>query len=250
MKQLMMAVAVHGVVCIPAAHLQPLALKEFAERWGTTLKLPPCFAFNAQVPGLPEVARVGNVQPDGTIQANHSAAEDWHHDGDFWPVGQNHILNFLCAVEVPSRGGRTGFLDTRRAFLALTGEERLKLEGAFTCVHAGEIEDFKGAAASEMVMGDVAHKVFQKNPLTNEISLYLPPQSNSGIQAADGTRIGDSTDFIRKIEQDPNQGIFEFDWAKGDLLIWDNTTTMHRSMGGYLDEARLLHRCQARLEMI
>jgi alpha-ketoglutarate-dependent taurine dioxygenase len=245
-KQLMMAVALHGVVCIPAAHLEPVALKEFADRWGETLQLPPGLAFNAQIPGLPEVARVGNIKPDGTILANHSAAEYWHHDGDFWPVGQNHIINFLCAVMVPTRGGRTGFLDTRKAYLSLSAEERRTLEGAYTCVHAGDIEDFKTATASEKTLENVTHSVLQTNPLTKEISLYLPA-SSSGIQAADGARIGCSEEFIRSIEEDPSQGVFEFEWTQGDLLIWDNTTTMHRSMGGYLDEARLLYRCQARL---
>jgi alpha-ketoglutarate-dependent taurine dioxygenase len=33
-------------------------------------------------------------------------------------------------------------------------------------------------------------------------------------------------------------------WQEGDLLIWDNLSVMHRSMGGYKGR-RLLHRTQA-----
>jgi alpha-ketoglutarate-dependent taurine dioxygenase len=35
------------------------------------------------------------------------------------------------------------------------------------------------------------------------------------------------------------------EWEEGDLLIWDNTSVMHRGMGGYKDYPRLLFRTQA-----
>merc|ERR1712060_961325 len=39
--------------------------------------------------------------------------------------------------------------------------------------------------------------------------------------------------------------VYEHQWEEGDLLIWDNTQLMHRSMGGFGDQARLLYRAQA-----
>jgi taurine dioxygenase len=37
-----------------------------------------------------------------------------------------------------------------------------------------------------------------------------------------------------------------FTWAEGDVLMWDNLSTLHRVIIDYtIDEPRLMHRCQA-----
>lgn len=236
------ALEVHGAVCLPGSNFTPLQLKVFAEKWGEVLLLPPGLAFNAQIASVPEVARVGNVAADGSVMKKHTAAEYWHHDGDFWAAGENHILNFLCCVQTPATGGNTGFLDTRKAFLSLNEEEKQKLRNAYIVVHGSDIEDFKDLSA-EAQPADVKHPVLLKHPRTGEPSLYLP-ESSTGIQDADGSVIAQTKDYVSRIEEDFK---LEFKWTEGDLLIWDNITTMHRSMGGYFDSPRLLFRCQARL---
>ncbi len=38
---------------------------------------------------------------------------------------------------------------------------------------------------------------------------------------------------------------YNYVWAEGDLLIWDNLTTLHRGTFDYgPDQGRLIHRCQ------
>lgn len=236
------ALEVHGAVCLPGSNLTPLQLKEFSAKWGEVLLLPPGLAFNAQIASVPEVARVGNVAADGSVMKKHTAAEYWHHDGDFWGTGENHILNFLYCVKTPEVGGNTGFLDTRKAFLDLSEEEKKKLLNAYIVVHGSDIEDFKHLPA-EAQPADVKHAVLLKHPHTGQQSLYLP-ESSTGIQDADGNLIGQTKDYVSKIEKNYK---IEYKWTEGDLLIWDNITTMHRSMGGYFDSPRLLLRCQARL---
>jgi alpha-ketoglutarate-dependent taurine dioxygenase len=146
-------------------------------------------------------------------------------------------------MQAPETGGNTGFLDTRKAYLALSSEERAKLEGAYTVVHGGDISDFKDLPVDEQP-GDTAHPTLMQHPATGDIALYLP-ESSTKIQGKNGEVVGVSTDYIKRMEQD--QGPFEFKWSEGDLVIWDNTTTMHRSMGGYFNTPRLLFRVQSRL---
>lgn len=136
------------------------------------------------------------------------------------------------------------FLDTHKAYLALREGTKERLKDAYTTVHASDIKDFKDAPKAQQP-GNALHNVLQRNPISGKFSLYLP-MSSTGIQAANGTKIGDNTEYITSIETDSAQGVIQFRWEVGDLLIWDNTQTMHRSMGGYSDSPRLLHRVQAR----
>lgn len=36
--------------------------------------------------------------------------------------------------------------------------------------------------------------------------------------------------------------MYEHEWEEGDVLFWDNMACLHRSMGGFFDEPRLLFR--------
>ena len=38
------------------------------------------------------------------------------------------------------------------------------------------------------------------------------------------------------------QFVYRHEWTVGDMLIWDNTGTMHRAMAYALDSGRLMHR--------
>jgi len=233
----------HGVVCISDQPMSPGELQDFTSRWGELIILPGGLAFSNQEPGLPSITRVGNVRPDGSIIPSVRYAEYWHHDGNFWAPGQNHVVNFLSSVLVPAVGGNTGFLDCRLAYEQLDPAQRAELEGASICVRASEISDFKQAAADE-IPPDVQHPVLLPHPTTGEIALYLP-NSSTGIQKSDGKRWESVVSLVESSQQ--KLGIHEHVWTAGDLVITDNLQVMHRAMGGYGDHPRLLYRCQARI---
>ena len=41
--------------------------------------------------------------------------------------------------------------------------------------------------------------------------------------------------------------MYVHEWEEGDLLIWDNTQTLHKGLGGYGDSQRLLYRAQTKI---
>ena len=240
---LLQALARHGVICIGSQPVSPHELQDFAARWGKVVVLPAGLALYNQEPGLPSVTRVGNIRPNGSIIPSVSLAEYWHHDGDFWAPEQNFIVNFLSSVRVPVVGGNTGFLDSRLAYEKLNPSQKAELEGAYICVRASEISDFKRAAPHE-IPPDVRHPVLLPHPITRQIALYLP-NSSTGIQKTDGQSWGTVQSLVDSSQQ--KLGIFEHAWTAGDLVIMDNLQIMHRGMGGYADHPRLLYRCQARI---
>jgi taurine dioxygenase len=240
---LLQVVARHGVVCLVEQPLTPRELRDFTARWGEVVELPHGLALGNQEPGLPSITRVGNIRPDGTIIHAVRFAEYWHHDGDFWASGANHILNFNASVRVPALGGNTGFLDSVLAYEQLHQAQKMELERAFICVRASEISDFKLASPHELPP-DVRHPVVLRHPLTRTPALYLP-DSASGIQREDGTQWGTVDALIESVVR--VQGIVEHVWSEGDLVIMDNLQVMHRGMGGYGDHPRLMYRCQARV---
>lgn len=239
---LLQVLARHGVICLVGQPVSPKELQDFTSRWGEVVVLPGGLALSNPQPGFPSITRVGNIRPDNSIIPSIRFAEYWHHDGDFWAPGKNFIINFLSSVRVPAVGGNTGFLDTRLAYAKLDPAEKSDLEGAYICVRASEISDFKRAAAHE-IPPDVRHPVLMPHPITGEIALYLP-DSSTGIQKKDGRPWGTVESLIESSQK--KLGIHEHVWAAGDLVIMDNVQVMHRGMGGYADHPRLLHRCQAR----
>lgn len=243
-RLLLDVLAHHGVLCVVRQpSIAPRQLHDFARRWGEVIELPPGLALDNQEPGLPSITRVGNVRPDGSIIPGAKFAEYWHHDGDFWQPGKNFIVNFLSSVQIPPAGGRTGFLDTRRAYEMLPDSQRTALRSAQIWVRASEISDFKKALPHELPP-DARHPVCLPHPLTKRIALYLP-DSSTGIQKEDGEFLTTAEKVIESLLE--TVGLHEHVWAEGDMLITDNLQVMHRSMGGYGDHPRLLYRCQARV---
>src|ERR1700741_4700214 len=84
------AVPTHGVICIKNQNLDEQELVEFTQKMGEPVLLPEALGFNNTQKQFPDLARVSNVLPDGTLIKNHTAAEYWHSDGDFWQPGRNY----------------------------------------------------------------------------------------------------------------------------------------------------------------
>lgn len=140
-------------------------------------------------------------------------------------------------------GGNTGLLDSRLAYEKLDLSQKAELEGAYICVRASEISDFKRAAPHE-IPPDVLHPVLLPHPITTQTALYLP-DSSTGIQKRDGQSWGAVQSLIDSSQQ--KLGLSEQVWTTGDLVIMDNLQVMHRGMGRYADHPRLLYRGPARI---
>jgi taurine dioxygenase len=236
------AVPKHGVICLRNQNLSADDLVALTKRFGEPVLLPEGLRFNNTEAEYPELARVSNILPDGSLITDHNAAEYWHSDGDFWQPGSNFLFNLLYSVKVPEQGGATGFADLRLAYTSLSDTVKRRIKHLKVIVSCDEIPDFKNTPA-EQREPDAIHSITHQHVETGRTGLYfghtlatiknLPkPESDEIVRS-----------LVDAIERPENQ--YVHDWQKGDLLIWDNTSVMHRSMGGYGNHPRLLYRSQA-----
>ena len=236
------AIPEHGVVCIRQQKLQIEDLVALTQRFGDPVLLPKGLRFNNTLEEYPELARVSNILPDGTLLKQHQAAEYWHVDGDFWQPGQNYIFNFLYSVQVPDQGGRTGFADLRTAFDALDDALKKRIKNLQFLSSCAAIPDFDVASPDEY-LPDAYHNITHTHAETGRQGLYVnyPTTQIQGLSERESQEILEA--LFEAIDSPGNT--YQHDWQAGDLLIWDNTSVMHRSMGGYGDSPRLLYRTQA-----
>lgn len=137
----------------------------------------------------------------------------------------------------PGTGGSTAFADTRAAFDDL--DEDLKTDilrhdyvAAHSILHSKKLaapEYFAKVEPSDYPMG--RHKIAQLHERSGRMNLYLAAH----IHHLEGIDPAKSNELIDKLLKHATQGkyVVEVEWKQpGDLIIWDNTCTMHRAIGG------------------
>lgn len=241
------AIPQHGVVCIKNQSLSVDDLVALTRRIGEPVHLPEALRFNNTYNQYPELARVSNILPDGTLLKSHKAAEYWHSDGDFWQPVRNFLFNLLYSEIVPETGGETGFADLRMAYQGLKESVRKQIQDLKVVVSCDGIPDFRDVPPEDREP-DAYHAIRHEHIETGTIGLYF----GHTFAEIDGLAREKSdlliAELVKAIERPENQYMHK--WDSGDLLIWDNTSVMHRSMGGYGDSPRLLYRTQAFVEAL
>ena len=90
---------------------------------------------------------------------------------------------------------------------------------------------------------DTYKPIVCQNLFNGRETLYLCSGNNDVSTLVDYTDLK-VTDILEEIISET--GIYKHDWEVGDLVIWDNVSTMHRSAGDWEGGTRLLYRVQLR----
>ena len=90
---------------------------------------------------------------------------------------------------------------------------------------------------------DVSHPLIRKHPRTGEGSLYLDELCVAGVDGEHGEAGEALLAELFSYALAPER-CYKHEWRSGDLLIWDNTSTMHRRGEEHRGE-RVLHRSTA-----
>ncbi|GGB90280.1 taurine catabolism dioxygenase [Novosphingobium endophyticum] len=200
---------------------------------------------------------LGKVQPQGeggvfkvTIDPDVNPGAEYIKGAFFWHIdgASDDVPNLAATLNAQSlskTGGNTHFANTYAAWDDLPEEDKRRYEG-LRVVHSFEISQryvnpeptarelefwqmrtpkvhplvwTHGSGRKSLVLGSTAHYV-------------------EGMDPAEGRML---LTKLREWATQP-QFVYTHRWTEGDMLIWDNTGTMHRVDQYPLEENRLMHR--------
>lgn len=183
---------------------------------------------------------VSNIEPSGALRTGPLL---FHSDHAF----EDEPLKALClhALEVPTTGGATRFVDGCLAYDALTDAQRAAIHGR-RALHVFDLGDpasdrIHRLSIAPPTVQRAVHPVAWTHPETGRPILYV-----SGMQ----------TDHIIGLPQDESaalldelttvlyreDGVLEHQWRPGDVVLWDNRALQHARADFDPDHPRSLRR--------
>ncbi len=258
-KQIEIALGTHSVLCFPNQRLDSTQLKGFAERFGT-LEINVANMYQDVI--HPEVMILSNkVDDSGKPLGLKDAGQDWHTDMSY--SKDIAFANVLYGVEIPHREGKplgnTAFCSTRKAFEAIPQDLKDQLKG-MTVTHDfakfwDNMRKRPGSLRSELSAAQraakppVSHPIFLKHPITGDHVLYANPGYAVRINELSEQESDRILELLFELQL---RAEFQYQhrWRVGDVLMWDNISTLHNAVADYnSDEHRYIMRCQVMADL-
>jgi len=178
----------------------------------------------------PEVMVLTNAVPydatRGAVGDNSELA--WHSDQAYTatPVWGTA----LHALALPEEGGDTWFANLARACAAMPADLRRRAEGSATrfSIHGASATMHQQVTEEQSRRSrDAVHPLLRAHPLDGHAVLYLSPAHAVGVEGLGdeegGALLGDLAAWAARPEF-----VYVHRWRAGDVVLWDNTQTMHR----------------------
>jgi taurine dioxygenase len=238
----------HGALLFRDQRISDDDLLAFSRRFGD-LDPPPVQEHGRQSPeGYPDVYVVSNVldakgAPIGALGAGEAV---WHTDMSYLPVPPD--ASMLYSLEVPPSGGDTWVLGMQAAWTTLPDALKARVRGR-RIKHDGTYNSGgflrKGVTPSDdpHTAPGAWHPAVLRHPVTGAPSLFLGRRRNSYVE---GLSQSDSDALLDALwaHIDRPDLRYEHRWRVGDLLLWDNRSTMHRRDPFDNATRRVMHRTQ------
>ena len=201
---------------------------------------PKEFHTSGQKKVLPQIMLITNIRENGDPIGSLPDGEMWfHHDTIHRQVP--HKATLLYSVEVPSWGGNTAFANLFAAHDALPAELRLALDGrmAYHSFNYGSVK--KGDPNATKARSYCIHPAIRTNEDNGRKAIYvnrLMTQHLVDVPEKESEAILERVfDFIEQEEF-----LYEHVWKKGDVVMWDNRSSIHARRDFPADQTRLMWR--------
>ena len=241
-------------------HLTPRQLLDFAALFGE-LELNEKYDPDFLLPGVPEILRIGNLKEKGTYRSLFTQADPppllWHSDDTFrhpQPLG-----SCVLSVATPPEGGETGFAGMAAAYEALPPATRARVE-SLRALHSYDFlneylrlrNPHRPPLSDELrkEMPPVERPLVAEHPVTHRKSLYIP---KCHIESIAGLSDEERDALLSELLDHATSPDFALmhRWRLGDVVIWDNRSTLHAPSPFDADRyLRLLYRTTVMGEQI
>jgi taurine dioxygenase len=241
------AFAEHHVLVMRDQHFDPNQFKAAVQIFG---ELQIHDKKEQHVPGYPDVYYVSNdifvngkrVIPGETFHTDHS----------------NHPrppkATTLFAVDLPSTGGDTQYVNMHDAYDDLPEQTKQKIDG-LKAVHVYQskyspraLSGLNDDSRAQLPPPGV-HPLVRTHPENGRKALFLNPVRMESIVGMDDA---DALKLIDDLMQHATQEKFEYrhKWRHGDWVMWDNRSVMHQANPDYdMNERRFLYRLMLKGEV-
>jgi len=241
------AFAEHHVLVMRDQHFDPDQFKAAVQLFG---ELQPHDKRERHVPGHPEIECISNQEivngkriiPGETFHTDHS----------------NHPrppkATTLFAIELPSSGGDTQYVNMHDAYDELPEDTKQRIE-SLRAVHVYQSKYSPRALAGldedsrRNLPPPGVHPLVRTHPENGRKALFLNPVRMESIL---GMEDGDALKLIDELMAHATQKKYEYrhKWRHGDWVLWDNRSVMHQANPDYdMNERRFLYRLMLRGEV-
>jgi len=221
----------YGLLFFPAQPMDDDRQVTFSELFGPlerTVSTNPAggtaFARQSNI----DIATGEKIPMDDPRMAYQKGNYLWHADSTFKRVPS--LCSILSAREVPPEGGATEFVSTAAAHEALddptkAGIADLVVEHDFG--YSRSRTNFQLSAEQQAEMPAARHPLVQVNPVTGRKSLMIGAHAKRIV----GWSVEESQELLDDLLDHATDAgsVYRHEWQTGDLLIWDNRSTLHRA---------------------
>ncbi|MEU6018369.1 TauD/TfdA family dioxygenase [Streptomyces sp. NPDC047515] len=239
-EALKQAVYKHKIAVLKDQDLTPTAFHDLGKRLG---RPEGYYEPMYRHPDHPEVFVSSNVPENGKQIGVPKTGKFWHADYQFMP--DPFGITLIYPQVIPERNRGTCFIDMGEAYRKLPEELKEAVSGT-SCRHSVRKyfkirpQDIYRPISEILTEVDtktppVVHPTVFVHPMTGEKVLYISEGFTVGIEDADGNaldeellkRLFDATGQLDEDQTHENIHLQEFE--KGDLLVWDNRSLIHRA---------------------
>jgi len=236
----------HDVLVFRNQEMTDDDLLAFSRHFGALDPPPNQGAGRKSPPGYPDIYVVSNVldqkgEPIGALGDGDAA---WHTDMSY--IAQPPDASMLYSLEIPKSGGDTWFSGMKAA-LAKMPKSLLERIRTFDIKHDGTYDSGgyvrKGMTPSNdpRTSAGTPHPMVIRHPVSGDAALYLGRRLNAYIM---GLKVEESERLLDEVWSYVEAAVYKHRWALGDLVLWDNRTTMHRRDAFDPKSRRVMHRTQ------
>jgi len=191
----------------------------------------------------PVITIISNIEEAGRKLGDLGDGEvHWHTDQAYSKDGSFGTI--LYGVEIPEDGGATCYGDLAQAYAAMPKELQDRIADksvTYSIARAAETQKLGLPESQRKAKPPLSHPLVRTHPYLDRKALYLSP--NHALHV-DGLAAAESDALLREIEAYATrpEAVYCHQWRKGDLVIHDNTTTIHRRDPFPATQRRLLRR--------
>lgn len=222
----------HSALLFRDQKLEASDLVRFSQHFGVLDEAPVNEEGKTIVDGFPEIYVVSNIKgKDGKAVGSLGAGEaSWHTDMSY--LENPPRASLLYAVEIPPTGGNTWLAGMYGALEDMPDDLRLKIEGRRikhdgTYNSAGLVRQGLESNDDPLTCPGTFHPAICNHSASGREVLFLGRRRNAYVE---GLSLAASEQLLDALWQHATlpQYAYAHEWQVGDVLMWDNRTTLHR----------------------